>query len=172
MAIIVERKSDGVLTSLGGFSADPSSAKEGDAWYNTTDDQIKAILGSVIRVLGDPAGALQQGKETLTISSGAITPTGNASIIVVDAETGTTDDLVNIATTNIPDYKVIWITHENLTDTITLKHENISPAGNLSLDGQTDKSIGTDFDLIPLMRRGDLFYQCGPKMDLAFFAGA
>lgn len=172
MAIIVEKKSDGVLTSLGGFSADPSSAKEGDAWYNTTDDQIKALLGSVTRVMGDRAGALSQGKETLTISTGAITPTGNASVIVVEAESGTTDDLVNIATTNVPEFKILWITVENGTDTITLKHENISPTGNLSLDAQTDKSIGTDFDLIPLMRRGDLFYQCGPKIDLAFFAPA
>lgn len=92
-------------------------------------------------------------KQTLTISTGDITPTNQ--FVIVAAQTGTADDLDGIVTSSIlspgdADGAVLWI-RADAGDTITIRHnQNAAATKNILIPGDASVVI-TDDDVMCLI---------------------
>jgi hypothetical protein len=94
---------------------------------------------------------------TLTIASGAITPTVASNIIDTEAAAAT-DDLTNIVTTNLQDGRVIIIRSANAGRVITIKH-NAGGAGEITLIDEVDLVLSNPLDAVILKRVGADWHQ-------------
>lgn len=88
------------------------------------------MLAFVRQMLGGTA------ESTLTLASDAATPTGGCHAIDSEAAAGT-DNLSNLATTNLPDGSFLLIRAANASHVITAKH-NAGGAGQIALAGAVD----------------------------------
>ena len=117
-------------------------------------------FGKVINTDADEnnamAGSLAFTESTLTISSGSVTATRSAHIIA--AETGTTDDLANIATGSVTDGAIIHIRPDS-GDTITVK-DAATGAGEIHLIDNADFIMSGDESIVLQMRTPD-WYEVG-----------
>lgn len=100
------------------------------------------------------AGSLAFTESTLTISSGSVTATRSAHVIA--AESGTTDDLANIATGSVSDFCIVHIRPDS-GDTITVK-DAATGNGEIHLSGNFDYVMSGDNSLI-IQRRGADWYE-------------
>jgi hypothetical protein len=95
---------------------------------------------------------LQLGAETVALSSDVLTPTpagGSGSRnYLVQAETGTADDLIEIAGTTIGEYHML---RADAGDTITIKHNDGGATNKIHCIGDVDKTLNE--------QNGMLFFQ-------------
>ena len=95
---------------------------------------------------------------TVAIASGVATPTD--SITVVTSESGTTDTLDKLATTNTNEFDLIYL-YGNTGHTITLTHTaSPSAAGHISTVGGANETLSVTKPTI-LMRKGTYWYGFG-----------
>ena len=93
-------------------------------------------------------------REALTISSGSVTPGDGSSggAIVVDTEaSAASDDLTNIALTNVPDGMFLYIFFANASRVVTVKH-NAGGTGQIQLVDSAD-FVGDALDKWLLVQR-------------------
>lgn len=103
-------------------------------------DKIASLLGGAV-------------VETLTISSGSVTPSGLASILEVNAETGTEDDLDNVVPTNFEDGSVIFLIVADAADTIHCRH-NQGGSGQFDNYHQVGVELDDIYHLVPFRLDG------------------
>ena len=95
---------------------------------------------------------------TITIASGVATVTD--SITVATSESGTSDTLDKLATTNTSEYDLIYL-FANTGHTVTLTHTgSLSAAGQVSLLAAGNKTLSTTIPTI-LIRKGTYWYEFG-----------
>lgn len=102
------------------------------------------MLAFVRQLLGGAA------ESTLTLSSDAATPTGGCHSIDSQAA-ASTDNLANLATTNLPDGSFLMIRAANASHVITVKH-NAGGAGQIALAGAVDYVLDTTSKWLLLKR--------------------
>ena len=126
------------------YPDDGSSPVGSNEW--NADPDAQGMLGFT------PANA------TRTISSGVVTPTDSVHIIA--AESGTSDDLDKLATTNTNEYDLIYL-FADTGDTITLKNtSNPSADGQIKTVSDADETLSTTKPSI-LIRKGNYWYGYG-----------
>lgn len=126
------------------YPDDGSSPVGSNEW--NADPDAQGMLGFT------PANA------TRTISSGVVTPTDSVHIIA--AESGTSDDLDKLATTNTNEYDLIYL-FADTGDTITLKNTSSpSAAGQIKTVSDADETLSTTKPSI-LIRKGNFWYGYG-----------
>ena len=126
------------------YPDDGSSPVGSNEWI--ADPDAQGMLGFT------PANA------TRTISSGVVTPTDSVHIIA--AESGTSDDLDKLATTNTNEYDLIYL-FADTGDTITLKNTSSpSAAGQIKTVSDADETLSTTKPSI-LIRKGNFWYGYG-----------
>lgn len=103
-----------------------------------TQGEVKTALEDIRdKVAGIPGGAVQ---ESLTISSGAITPGLSGAIVVDTQSAASTDDLDNIVLTNYAAGAQLRVRAADAAHTVVLKHES-GGSGQLSLADGADLSL-------------------------------
>lgn len=118
-----------------------------------------------------PGGAVIS---TLTIASGAVTPTTGVHQLETEAAAGT-DDLTNIVQTNLPDGSLLWLSTASSSHDVVLKHA-AGGAGQIRLCTGVDFTILTNQMWILLRRNGTLwdeitrFYADQSAAHRAFYA--
>lgn len=125
-----------------------------------TEGEVKTDLEAMRDVEAEmPGGSVAQ---TLTISSGNITPaTQSSPIIVVDTEAAAaTDDLTNILQTNTRDGHVLFIRSANDSRDPTVKH-NAGGAGTILLADSADYVLATTKQWLILYRSGTTWIEIG-----------
>jgi len=97
-------------------------------------------------------------EQSLTIASGSITPAdGAAGIIKIDTEGGAgTDDLTNVAQTNVPDGSLLWLRITNNAHVVTVKH-NSGGTGQITLRNGLDFVLSDTSFWLLVKRTGSLF---------------
>ncbi|NNG04034.1 MAG: hypothetical protein HKM95_08025 [Inquilinus sp.] len=164
----------GTTASLGPVSAfgetllDDADAATARATLGAASDAEVAKLAGDNTLIGDNTSAgdtllngplaLGPGSER-TIAAGAITPTGNYHTVDTEADMAT-DDLTDIATTNIPDRGVLVLRAAVGTRTVIVRH-TASGAGKIVLDNGTDYALDDSAKSITLQRRGDHWEELG-----------
>lgn len=126
------------------------------------EDQLKGIK----QIPG--AGASEQ---ALTIAAGSITPaSGSSGVIAVDTEAAAaTDDLTNIAQTNVDDNSLLILRNANAARVVVVKN-NAGGTGQISLKSGGDFVLADpDRHWLLVKRAGTLFKEvaCWPPRDLA-----
>lgn len=89
---------------------------------------------------------------TLTISGGSITPTIGTHLVDTEGAAAT-DDLTNIATTNLPDGRWLLLRPANPARVVTVKH-NAGGAGQISLGQSADYALSSATSFVVLERSG------------------
>lgn len=97
-----------------------------------TEGEVKAALEAIIAAAKQlPGGNVE---EALTIATGSITPT--VAVFTVDTEgSASTDDLTNIAQTNLPDGSIIMLTPVNTAHKVVVKNNAGGTGAILLADG-------------------------------------
>ena len=126
------------------YPDDGSSPVGSNEWNESPDAQ--GMLGF------SPATA------TVTIASGVATITD--SVMVVAAESGTTDTLDKIAITNTSQYDLVYL-FADTGDTITLTHtSSLAADGQVSTVGSSNETLSSTTPTI-LIRKGNYWYGYG-----------
>lgn len=133
--------------------ADPiKTLSESDITNTTT--AFSKVINTDADQNNSMAGSLAFAESILTIASGSVTAKRTAHAIA--AQTGTADDLANIATGSVSDFALLIITPDT-GDTITVKHA-ATGAGEIHLADDTDYVMSNDESLM-LQRRGTDWYE-------------
>lgn len=133
-----------------------------------TEGEVKTDLDNWLAATKElPGGAAGN---SLTISSGSITPT--SAVMLVDTEgAASSDDLTNIAVTNMPDGRIISLKATASGRTVVVKH-NAGGSGQITLADGVDLSL-VDPEIYLVLRNAggttwkELFRSYGPRKDLA-----
>jgi hypothetical protein len=96
---------------------------------------------------------------TLTIASGSITPTMNLHRIETQGA-ASTDDLTNIATTNLPEGHRVRIRATTLGRTVVVKHGS-GGIGKIYLANDADYTLDTPDKYLDLVNEGGDWYEVG-----------
>lgn len=120
-----------------------------------TSDQEQNLLDWITATYQLPGA---QPKQSLTISSGNITP--NRALLVVDTEaSAASDDLDHILQTNLPESgRLLFVRAADTNRTIVLRH-NQGGAGNLLLLGGVNYSLDDDKKISVLARDGSTWVE-------------
>jgi hypothetical protein len=130
-----------------------------------TEGQKKQFLEDLNAVLKETLGG--SAETELTLSGGSITPAaGGHGLHRVDTEAdAATDDLTNIATTNVRDGGILVLRNENTGRTVVVKH-NAGGAGQVFLADGVDVVLSDAKSYIMLKRNGTQFdevFRGGPN---------
>lgn len=106
-----------------------------DAWLAAT----KQLLGAAA-------------ESALTIATGVVTPTGGGATIDTESAAAS-DDLANIATTNLPAGSLLLIRAASAARVVTVKH-NAGGAGQIALFGAADAVLDATSKFLLLRRTG------------------
>lgn len=117
---------------------------------DTTNDGAKTAQDAILAFIRQMPGG--SARSTLTIASGAITPTRGQHDVDTEGGAGA-DDLTNILTTNIPDGGLLRIHAVNASRVPTVKHA-AGGAGAVSLNGAADFALDTLTKWLLLQRKG------------------
>lgn len=116
-----------------------------------TQGELRQAHEDVRTVLEESPGFASP--ETLTISAGVVTPT--RGFFRVDTESAaSTDDLTNIALTNIPDGRVVWCALQDEGRVVTAKHA-ATGSGQLLLTNGVDLELNARSQILALKRVGN-----------------
>ena len=118
-------------------------------------DAVQATLDQVLETMKEQLGG--EAPSTLTISFGSIIPTSGAHAL--DPESGTSDDLTNIDTTNLMEGQLLllWPVEGK---TITVKHQ-AGGAGQISLRNAADVVLDATDNYVLLQRIVDDWQEAG-----------
>lgn len=124
----------------------------------TTNAQAKQAQDDMLAQLHATPG--MKAEETLTMASGAVTPTGGMASIDTEAA-AVADDLTTIVTTNIEDGGSIWIRGANPAHVVTVKHATDPAAGEIRLAGGADLVLNDTSIWLMLKRTGSSWEEVG-----------
>jgi hypothetical protein len=124
-------------------------------------DEIQGSLNEFLASMKEQLGG--EDPSTQTISSGSITPTNGAH--AVDAETGSSDDLSHVVTTNLVEGQLLLLWPVD-GKTITVKHE-AGGAGQITLSCGHDLVMDDTANYVLLQRQGDDWQETGRLGDFA-----
>src|SRR6185369_8443035 len=133
-----------------------------------TEAEVKADLDAWLAATKEmPGGTAATG---LTIASGSVTPTTAGA--TVDTEgAASTDDLTNIAVTNMPDGRIFFMRSNSSGRTVVVKN-GAGGSGQILLADGADFSLVDPEMYLALRNAGgttwkELFRSYGPRKDLA-----
>jgi hypothetical protein len=130
-----------------------------------TEGQLKQFLEDILAVIKEmPGGSVEA---ELTISGGTITPAaGGHTLHRVDTEAdAASDDLTNIATTNVRDGGILILRNENAGRAVVVKH-GAGGAGQIVLADGVDVTLSDTKSYLMLKRNGAQFdevFRGGPN---------
>lgn len=130
-----------LLSSHSGSSR-PSYAVLGTVWLDTDTNALYLYNGTTDQLIS--AGGLRSMiQPTLTIASGAITPTLPGTILIDTEASGATDDLDTITATNLMDGDILVIKAANTARTVVIKNGtgNIRCGSDRTLDNTRDRIV-------------------------------
>lgn len=129
------------LSSHGGASR-PSYAVAGLIWQDTDTDELFLYDGTN-DLLISAGGVRSQLQGTLTIATGAVTPTGPGTFIIDTEASAATDDLDTLTATNMADGDVIVVMAANSARTVVIKNGtgNIACGADVTLDNVLDRAV-------------------------------
>lgn len=127
------------LPSAGYFNGAITNANAKDAQDDTLAFLRQSIMGSAVET-------------TLTIASGTVTPTSTQHAVETEGSTSS-DDLTNIALTNMTDGQLITLRCLDATHVVTLKHQ-AGGSGQLNLWNGVDTKLDNISKYITLRRNG------------------
>lgn len=124
---------------------------------NRDNDEIAEFFEDIATAV---RGAYGNGQETLveTISGGVLSPAGQNCMIEVEPETGTSDVLDTIQTTNHAHRQMIFLRLADPTDTITVTHA-AGGAGSIQLKNSDDFMMDSIHDTLILQRWFTVWYE-------------
>lgn len=128
----------------------PAAAYLSDA--GRTVPEMKAAFDAQRNFIANMIGGAT--REALTIASGTVTPgdgTSGGAIIVDTEAAAASDDLANIALTNVPDGMFLYIFFANASRVVTVKH-NAGGSGQIQLVNSAD-FVGDALDKWLLVQR-------------------
>lgn len=115
-----------------------------------TNDEAKTAQDNTLAFIRQLPGAMA--RSTLTIASGAVTPTRGVHDVDTEAAAAA-DDLTNIATTNLPDGSLLRLHCVNAGRVVTVKHA-AGGAGAVALAGSADFALDDTKKWVELQRSG------------------
>lgn len=119
--------------------------------------EIKQAMSDIIGVIAELLGG--SAESTLTIATGAVTPT--LGLHTIDTETqAATDDLTTINTTNVPDGRLLMIRCADNTRNVVVKH-NAGGAGQIALADAADYTLDDTTQWLLLKRTGTNWQEVG-----------
>lgn len=123
-----------------------------------TEGEMKTALEAVRDVIAEMIGAAASTE--LTISSGSVTAAAvNGGQHTIDTESdAASDDLDNIVITNVEDGRWLFVSAENTSRTVVLKHES-GGSGQLSLYNDTDFSLDDTDKWVLFRLNGTTWYE-------------
>lgn len=117
--------------------------------------QVQQVMEDFSSVLMELIGGAAENTSAGTIASDAITPVADYAVYALTPESGTSDNLKTITTTNMRDGQVVVLRNYNSSNTVTLKHAT----GNMYLADGLDYAMNRTGDYIAFIRRGSNVYE-------------
>jgi uncharacterized membrane protein len=130
--------------------------------FNGDGDAVQATLDQVLETMKEQLGG--ENPATLTISNGSIIPASGACAL--NAESGSSDDLSNIDTTNLMEGQLLLLWPADESTSITVKHQ-AGGAGQITLRNSTDLVLNATDKYVLLQRLVDDWEEAGHLGNIA-----